>query len=408
MNIIGQYVKTYEGLSAPAWMLALVLLINRTGTMVLPFLSIYLSKEMSLETGEVGIVLSLFGAGSLVGAYLGGFLIDKIGAFHVQLWSLILTGVGFYFLEMQDSFYSLSIGFFIITVISDTFRPANAASVAQYARPENLTRAYSLNRMAINLGFALGPIAGGVLAMYGYKWLFYMDGMTCILAGLVFFLYFSGRAKADAKKPIEIQKKQSPIRDGRYVLFSILTILFGTVFFQFFFTLPLYYREIYKLSERSIGALLGINGGVVFLLEMPLVYILSKAMRLGRAVAIGGWLLGLSFLALNLDTSLLILIIAMILLSIAEIFVMPFLLTYAANRPPANSRGAYLGFHSMSYSVSFILAPAVGFYLVNHNGYPVLWYGALIASLLVGLGFYFTIGKADAAPTIIKVLERID
>lgn len=108
----------------------------------------------------------------------------------MQLLSLIASGAGYIALEPLRDFTSLAIGFFLITLISDCFRPANASAIAAFSNPENITRAYSLNRMAINLGFALGPAVGGLVALYNYSWLFYIDGITCWLGGIILLIYF--------------------------------------------------------------------------------------------------------------------------------------------------------------------------------------------------------------------------
>jgi len=325
----------------------------------------------------------------------------------VQLYSLIFTGIGFFILSYLSTVIELAIGFFVITVISDTFRPANAAAVAKHAKPENLTRAYSLNRMAINLGFAVGPAVGGILASTSYTLLFYVNGIGCLLAALVFALYFYKlrlKKPANAWKTNKIKAK-SPFRDVRFVVFALLTVGYGTVFFQFLFTLPVYYREFYLLSEKTIGALLALNGLLVFALEMPLVYIFGKRASLHNTIFIGCVLLIFTFATLNFAHGIYILIISMILLSLSEILVMPFLTTYTAHRGGEQSRGAYLGIYSMAYSLSFILAPAIGLYIINHSGYPTLWYAVSVLSIFITLGFFFLIPGSKVKPQIATIIE---
>lgn len=409
MRLIRMYLKSYSGLTAPAWMLAFVLLINRSGSMVLPFLSLYLKDELNLSIEDVAFILTMFGFGSLVGSYLGGHLTDKIGTFAVQFWSLLLTAVGFVFIAHLRSVTELAIGFFVITVISDSFRPANAAAVAKHAKPENLTRAYSLNRMAINLGFAVGPAVGGMLAAISYGWLFYVDAISCGLAAIVFALYFYKRRfkKAVISNQTNLAKAKSPFKDFRFVLFTLLTVGYGIVFFQFLFTLPVYYRDYYLLSESSIGWLLGLNGLVVFALEMPLVYIFGKRFSLRITILGGCLLLVASFMFLNLADGILILIIAMVLLSLSEILVMPFLTTYTANRGGEASRGKYLGMYSMGYSVSFIVAPALGLFMVKNYDFHALWWLVSVLGVLVGIGYYYLIPPGKLKTDTEKVLDNI-
>ncbi len=171
--LIRLYINSYKGLSPAAWLLALVMLINRAGSMVIPFLGIYMSSELGFSKTQIGLVLGCFGLGSVCGSWLGGWLTDKFGNFKVQAWSLILVIPLFLVLPLFRTFEGLAMMIFFLTLVADVFRPANSVSVARYAKPENITRAYSLNRMAVNLGFSIGPALGGFLAKFSYNWIFY-------------------------------------------------------------------------------------------------------------------------------------------------------------------------------------------------------------------------------------------
>lgn len=412
MHLLRLYLKAYGGITAHAWMLAFVLLINRSGSMVLPFLSIYLKDVLSFSLQEVGIILSLFGLGSLCGSMLGGYLTDKLGTFKVQFGSLVFGGIGFILLQGVETFEGLAFGFFAVTVLTDALRPANATAVAEYAKKENITRAYSLNRMAVNLGFSVGPVAGGILAAINYKWLFYVDGITCIVAGLVFAAYFYKKQPRNDKSAIPEEtlapKQKSPFKDLSYLAFACLTAGFGIVFFQLFNTLPLYYRDGYLLSEQTIGWLLGLNGFIVFLVEMPLVYAIGSKYSLRSLVAIGVVLTGASFILFNMATGMLVLLMSMFILSISEILVMPYLTTYTANRSSKTTRGKYMGIYGMAYSVSFIVAPALGTFLINYSGFKLLWYVMGGLSIAVAAGFLVNMREVHVSPELSTILESAE
>jgi MFS family permease len=390
LRLLKLYTKSYSGLSKPAWVLAFVVLINRTGTMVLPFLSIYLREARGLTLEEVGIILSLFGAGALVGSFLGGWLTDRIGSFAVQTGSLIGGGICFLFLKEVETFEGLALGFFLTTIVTDSLRPANSTAVAQYAKKENLTRAYSLNRMATNLGFAIGPAIGGFLAAKNYDLLFYVDGISCIMAGLLFALYFLRLPKNKEKKEVAIDESQvkplPPWKDFSFMIFIFLVAGYGTIFFQLFITLPLYYREVYLLPENQIGWLLALNGLIVFMVEMPLVAKLGNKVSLKRVVGLGVFFAGLGLLVLNVAEGIVILVLSVIFLSISEILAMPFMTSYTVQRADEKSRGRYLGMYSVGYSIAFIAAPAIGTFLIKSSGYTFLWYALSFFSVLVTFG----------------------
>ncbi len=180
------YIDSYRGLSTPAWMLALVMLINRTGAMVLPFMAIYMRNHLHFSLEQAGIVLSCFGLGSLLGNIAGGWLTDKLGSFKVQCLSLFLAAPLYIVIGKLYTVEALSAGIFTLTFIADLFRPANSAAITSYAKPENLTRAFSLNRMAINLGFSFGPFLGGLLAAISYDLLFWGNAIGCLMAAILF------------------------------------------------------------------------------------------------------------------------------------------------------------------------------------------------------------------------------
>lgn len=360
--------------------------------MVLPFLGIYLTSSLGFTLEQTGIILSCFGVGSMAGSFLGGWLTDRFGHFYVQFLSLMLGGVAFILLSNVDGFYPLAFGILILSTIAESFRPANAASVSFYAKPENVSRAFSLNRMAINLGFSIGPALGGLLAGISFKLLFVADGITCIIAAIFFFFYFKNikghEPKSTSKKEADIPIKPA-YKDRQFLIFTVLTSCFAILFFQLFISLPLYYREAYQLSEGKIGLLLALNGLVVFSLEMILVYSLGKVAQIHKLIFLGLILVGLGFVVLNLMQATIILVIGMFILSVAEIFAMPFMVTFVVQRSNLQNRGSYMGMYSFAYAVGHVLSPILSTYIIDHYGYDSLWWLSGIASVFVGIGFWF-------------------
>ena len=384
------YSEAFGGLSRAAWMLSVVMLINRSGTMVLPFLSIYLTTTLGFTIEETGYVLSSYGLGSIAGAYLGGALSDRYGHFIVQFLSLIISGFLFILISDITSFYGLASGIFILSLIAESLRPANASSISFYSKPENISRSFSLNRMAINLGFSIGPAAGGFLAAISYRLLFLADGFTCIAAGIFFYFYFSRRKGHQPNKESTKKNKdkgRSVLKDYRFLFFVVLSSLFAILFFQLFMTLPLYYREVYQLSEGEIGGLLALNGLVVFSLEMVLVYVLNKRFQLHRLIFIGMIMVGTSFVILNSYHGTIILIFSMIILSIAEIFSMPFMATYTVQRSKTHNRGAYMGLYTIAYAIAHVISPILGAFIISNYGFNFLWWGTGIVSVIIAFGF---------------------
>lgn len=383
------YIASYEGLSAPTWMLALVLLINRSGAMVLPFLGVYMTSQLHFTLFESGMVLSFFGLGAVSGAWLGGWLTDRYGPFWIQTASLFFSAPFFFILPLLDTVGTLSLGMFVLSLVADTFRPANSVSVSQYAKRENITKAFSLNRMAINLGFSIGPAAGGLLAGISYDLLFYVNGMTCIIAGLTFYLYFRRKKNTNpAKHSTSVGAPVSPYRDVPFLFFSLLCALFAVCFFQLLTTLPLFYRVDRLMDEKAIGLILAFSGLVVFSLEMLVVHVAERNTTVSKAIVLGILLCGTSFFMLTLSGSMTMLYTSMFMLCIGEILAMPFTASVTAQRSVGGSHGAYMGLHSLSYSLAHIISPTLGTKIADVWGFGALWWGTAITCILVAIGMH--------------------
>lgn len=385
------YFKVYEGLATPAWMLALVMLVNRSGAMVVPFLGVYLVNHLGFSLEKAGILLSCFGIGSVAGSSIGGWLTDKFGHFKVQLFSLIGVIPLFLLLPHLTSMPSLAWGILTLSLVSDIFRPANSVSLAHYAKPENLVRSFTLNRMALNLGFSIGPALGGFLAAISYDLLFYGNAVGATVAALIFYFYFKDRKGTTTTKEQEALVKvpyQSPYKDLPFLIFSFLSILFAICFFQLFSTLPLYYRDIYLLSERSIGIILAFSGIVIFCLEMMIVHFTERRSTAGNAITMGVIFCGLAFSTLIITHAIWLLYFSMFLLCVAEMLTMPFMATVTLQRSNAKNRGGYMGLNSLALSAGLIFAPWWGTKVAANYGFNILWIGSGVLMLFTASGFY--------------------
>lgn len=394
------YINSYKGLSPAAWLLALVMLINRAGSMVIPFLGIYMSSELSFSKTQIGLVLGCFGLGSVCGSWLGGWLTDKFGNFKVQTWSLIMVIPLFLVLPQFRTFEGLALMIFILTLVADIFRPANSVSVARYAKPENITRAYSLNRMAVNLGFSIGPALGGFLAKFSYNWIFYGNAIAAACAAIVFIYFFrnrKARTEVGQIKPSDQQTDDKPVRnaytDGLFIVFNVLCCLFSMAFFQLLSTLPLYYKEVHLLHPDQIGLLLGFSGLVIVLFEMVLVHVVEHRFSVRQIMLWGTAISGMSYLMLTGNFGIAWLFLAMFFLSTGEMLTLPFTATVAISRASRSNQGAYMGFNSLAFAAANIFSPFLGTYTAEHYGYNTLWTAAGLTLILCGIGFYWIISK---------------
>ncbi|KFC38200.1 MFS transporter [Elizabethkingia anophelis] len=409
MGLLRIYADSFKGLSKEAWMLSIVMLINRSGSMVLPFLGVYMTDQLEFSIKESGIVLSFYGVGSVIGSWLGGYFTDKFGEYRVQSTSLFLCAPLFLLIPIFTSVEGMALIILLQSIISETFRPANSVAITKYARPENLTRAFSLNRMAINLGFSIGPALGGILSSVSYELLFITNAVGAILAGIFYVRFFRKRHKIYQKKMKEksmvkdtLEKERSPYRDSPFLVYCLLCAIFSVCFFQFFNTIPIFYKEVAHLDQKSIGYILGYSGFIIVVLEMLVVNFADKYLTIAKTLLYGILMCAAAYAMLAINHHISLIMLSISILSVGEILVLPFMSTITALRSGKTNQGAYMGLNGMTFSISFIITPLLGTSVASDLGFNTLWIGSGVVLALAGIAMYFVVnwllpGKVKAA-----------
>ena len=350
------YRNAFRGLPVAVWWFSVAALVNRAGTMVLPFLALYLRDELSLDVTKVGWILVAFGGGSLAGNYGSGFFVDRYGGHAIQVATLVLSGFAFLGLMMLTSFPALMVGMFVTAAVSDAFRPAVMASIAQATEESNRARSFGLLRLAINAGMAIGPSLGGVLAEIDFRWIFIGDGVTSLFAAVVLARmprrFIGGPSKrarpATETSPIEVSK--GPWRDGPFLAFITIVLVLMVAFFQLFFTLALYLKDVYGWSERDVGLLIGLNATIIVLFELPLVAALEKKAPLW-IYALGSVAIGAGFAVFLLGVHPVVPISMMLIVTIGEMLVFPTSSVVVSNRASPEWVGRYMSVYGTSIAI---------------------------------------------------------
>src|SRR5262245_9972122 len=389
--------NTYGGLPAATWLVCAAAFVNRAGSMVLPFLSLYLGARFGYSVEEAGYVVALYGIGSTFGNLLGGRLVDPLGPVRVQIATLLAAGVWMWLMTQAGTPLLLGAGVFVLGVLNDAFRPGNMAAVLATVPPELGPRALTLNRVAINAGWAIGPTIGGQLAHVDYRLLFVADGTSCALAAVVLLLWVPKhlpfeRAAPDAaagtaRDAAPAAAGTSPWRDGPFLALLGTTMATFLAFMQYFSTETRYLKESFGFDESQIGWLLAINPTLIVLVEMPLVRSLRGRPRL-PIVAFGTLLIALAFpLLVPRAWGLGGLYAQLLLLTVGEMFSFSLLSSFVSDRAPPQSRGSYLGVYGATFSAAFVIAPALGGFVYERFSADALWFGCSVMAGLAALGY---------------------
>jgi predicted MFS family arabinose efflux permease len=358
--------------------------------MVVPFMSIYCINQLHFSVVQAGYIMALFGVGAICGAFMGGKLTDKFGFYDLQVGALLSGGILFIVLGYQQTFISLAMGTFILSFCNEAFRPANSTAIAHYSSEGNKTRSYSLNRLAINLGWAFGGGLGGLLASYNYHFLFWVDGCTNILAALLLLKLMPRSAvkKSEIKsdKPASVS---SAYRDKVYLVFILLSTVFGLCFFQFFIMEPVFYKLEWHFNERLIGFLLALNGIIIAVIEMVLIHYMEGKRHALLYIVFGVLITGAGFVLLNiLPVGIVTAILVVIIVTLGEIMSMPFMNSFWISRTTDYNRGEYAALYTMSWSAAQVFAPALGSQVIYHGGFKLLWWLLGVLCLLTAAGYY--------------------
>lgn len=386
MQALRELARDYASLPRLFWTLWVGVLVNRMGVVVVPFLGLYLTTQAGLSAEQAGVVVGAYGAGQIVASWLGGELADRVGRkrtiqlalFGGALWMLALS-------RAQGMAMSLAC-VFALACFAELYRPAFGALIADIV-PEPLRYlAYSANHWAINLGFAIAMLAGGLVARTSYTLLFYVDAATTLLYALLVSLRapetrpLRDPALRDSKAP---EPKVNILADRRFVWFLGLTFCLAIVFAQAIFTLPLYLKSI-GFGEQVFGSLMAVNG-VLIVVAQPIVVRMTRRTSPERVFVFAVLAQGIGFGMHGASDGLWVQLLALTCWTIGEIASVPITVSVVAALSPPHARGRYQGAYAVVWSVAITCGPLLGGLVLSRLGAATLWTGCVVLGVLSAL-----------------------
>jgi MFS family permease len=342
--------------------------VNKAGTYIVPYLTIVLMRDFHLAPFQAGLAIGAYGFGSLVSVFVGGQTADRLGRRSTMLLSLFGSGVlaiCLGFAPNLQAFVVLLLGF---GFLADLFQPAASAIVTDLVPPEQRKLGFAGLRLAINLGFATGLMIGGFLVDWDWRFLFWGDGLSTLAYGLVILFFIA------ETRPVrgEGEVAESPFRDRPFLKLVAASGAFPFLMFALMTVLPITLTEGAGYPSRAYGYIVGLNGLVVAVFELPIAARLPSASRLRMAA------LGLSVaafgVALNgLPPSLGIYVTAILLVTAGEIVMMPQLSAAVADWAPRLSRGRYISLFQSSWTFAKATSPVLFLPLRGRLGDSMFW-----------------------------------
>ncbi|MBM3974381.1 MAG: MFS transporter [Planctomycetes bacterium] len=378
--VLGLYRDAFGGLPRLTWLLCAAAFLNRCGSMVVPFLGPYLKAEFGMSAADAGLVIGLYGVGAIFGSWLGGTLTDRLGPVRLQVGALAASATWMLLMTQCATLATLVPAVLVLGLLNDAFRPGSNTAVAQSAPPELRRKALSLNRFALNLGWACGPTIGGYLVELDFVWMFVADGATCALAAFWLAQVLRQWAPVAAAEPdvaaaehvVAAARPASPWRDGHFVRLMVANTFVLLAFMQYFATGTRVFVD-QGWGAAAVGWFLAVNPILITLFEMPVVHAM-RARRPLPAVAVGALVIGLGYLCFLLPWGGPAIVLGMAIVAGGELLQMPMLGAHVNDIAPDRARGAYNGAYGVNFTFALVFAPALGGYVYDRLGADALWW----------------------------------
>ncbi|MBK7629292.1 MAG: MFS transporter [Ignavibacteriales bacterium] len=383
--------KGLKGLPHDMWVLFFTSLINRSGTMVLPFLALYLTKKIGVSPAEAGTALLVYGAAAFLAAPITGKLSDKLGSLKVMKFALFGSGILFFVYSFVSDYYWILVASFILAAVNEAFRPANLSMITEIVAPSQRRIAFALNRLAINAGMSVGPVIGGFLTLIDYHYLFYANAVASIAAGIYLSTTKWSSLTAEKIEEVSIEKPQlrfEILNDKSFLFFLFAIIPANLVFFQHLGALPLYIVDDLGYTTAAFGLFGAINTVLIIFLEVPLNNWMNDT-PYKKSLMIGALLAGIGFGGFAIANTVVPLVIAIVVFTFGEMVFFPITAAYTSEIAPANKRGEYMGYYQMTFSFAFSAGPWLGTVVYQHYGSVILWSGAFVLGLITTVLMFF-------------------
>jgi MFS family permease len=373
------------------WVLAAVTLVNRAGTMVLPFLSLFLTQERGVGATRSGVALVAYAVGSLLSAPFSGRLADRISPRRVMLLSLALSGAAVLVLPLAPGLWGFVAAVFLWSALAESFRPASLAAVTHAVGSEDRRAAFALNRLAINLGMSLGPALGGFLSALSFRWLFWIDAATSLAAAGLLWAFGGDRHAGSAPESPAPAGSERPrfaavLHDRKFLLVLAGAVPIAAVFFQHIGAMPLHLVRDLGFSAAFYGLLFTVNTLLIVLTEVPLNLGMSHWSHRSSLV-LGSLLVAAGFGALAFARSAPAVVATVVVWTVGEMILFPSLSAAVADLAPRGAVGAYMGHYQLAFGAAFLFGPWAGIALMDQVGPAAPWLACFAAGVLAALLF---------------------
>jgi MFS family permease len=371
--------QNLRSLPPAAWVLFGGTFVNRLGTFVMPFMTLYLTHQ-GFSVPQAGLALAMYGIGGVAAQFLGGWLADRIGRRNAIGFSMLGASVTTLLLWQASSLLMIYALMLLLALVAEMHRPAASALIADLVPSEQRVTAFALFRLAINVGWACGLTLGGLLADRSFDYLFIGDAATSAAFGVISLIALPHGMRTSRHEESHLQGATRTILADRGFLLFLGSVLIGAaIYMQNVSTFPLHVQAA-GFSTSVYGTLQALNGVIVVLLELPITSWTGRRSRT-RMIALGTVLIGLSFASLIVARSIPALAAMVLVWTLGEIIASPVSSAFVADRSPEHTRGRYQASLGVMFALGAVVGPTIGT-LTYEFSPDVLWIGCGVAGVL--------------------------
>lgn len=378
------------GLPAPFWWLWLGLLVTRAGTFIEPFFVLYLTGPRHVSVRTAGLVLTVWGLGSLLSQPIGGYLTDRYGRRTTLVVGLSATSVSLLALGLARGLVVISVLVLVLGTVADMYRPASSAAVADLIPERDRTRAYALMFWAINLGFSVASTSAGILLHFGFGVLFVLDALTTFAFGVLALRFVPETRPQTHHEPARIGDPLRLLaRDRLLLAATAIVLVYAVLYGQVSLALPLAVTHA-GLSASVYGYVIAING-VLIVIGQPLTlrFFAERSRRVTLPAGLA--LVGVGIAATGLCDKPWQFALTVVVWTVGEIATAGSFQALIASLAPEHMRGRYAGALGLAWGASGLAGPLLG-----SAGYAyspaLLWTACLTAGVVSAAGQFWLLG----------------
>lgn len=350
------------------WLLIIGMAVNVTGSSFLwPLNTIYIHDHLGKSLSVAGVVLMLNSGASVIGNLYGGSLFDKIGGYKsiilgIGITLAALVGLTFWHGWPEYIVFQIIMGFGSGIIFPAMFAMAGSVWI------EGGRKAFNAIYVAQNLGVAVGAALGGLVAAYSFQLIFLANTIMYIIFLLIAVFGYKGISASSGKQAaIDIEGSMVKNTKNLQALLILCTgyMLCWVAYVQWQTTIATYTQEIH-ISLTQYSLLWSINGALIVIGQPLLNGVLKRltaSLKIQMLIGVGIFIV--SFIVAGYASAFSGFLVAMIILTIGEMFIWPAVPTVAFNLAPKGREGFYQGIVNSTATGGRMLGPLLGGMLVD-------------------------------------------